>query len=233
MTQRTIPPARGKAPRVPQVTVLALDRAAESAALDPYADHVRQLFGLPQPDGLDRAASSAKALRITSEAKAAEVARFEEYAPAARLVALDRAERRDVADPDDPNRTVRVARLTCHYDQLHRRGTLSDAQREACDRYLMEAEVAEGAKDRPTARVGGRTPPWMQGHPAETQVRAVVSLRAARAAVGLNGRALCDLLVLANLDVAAIADRRKERREVTMGQIKASLTRLAEHWGME
>jgi hypothetical protein len=137
----------------------------------------------------------------------------------------------DRPDPEAPQGvSVRGARRVCYYDELWRRGTIDDAQREACDRYLMESEMEQGARDRPTISTG-RTPPWMHGHPAEMQVRAAVSLRGARTAVGKNGRALCDLLIVENLSVRAIADRRKERPEVTMGQVGATLTRLAEHWG--
>ncbi|MFK4047247.1 hypothetical protein ACI2KH_20020 [Roseomonas mucosa] len=161
-----------------------------------------------------------------------------DYGPAIRMrrKASQPENPRDVAkefgpDPADPQTQVRRARRVVQYAMMHERGTITDQQREACDRYLVEVEAVHGAKDRPTIPCG-RLPPWMQGHPSERQVRATVSLRAACAAIGNNGRALMDLLVIENLSVSLIAERRKEDRKATLGQVQATLTRLAEHWRM-
>ncbi|APT57791.1 hypothetical protein RGI145_12385 [Roseomonas gilardii] len=124
---------------------------------------------------------------------------------------------------------VQRAKRLVQYEAMHERGTISGAHLEVCERYLAEAEAASGSRDRPTVPCG-RLPPWMQGHPTERQVRATVDLRSARAAIGLNGRALMDLLVIENLSVSTIAERRYEDRKSTLGQILATLTRLAEHW---
>jgi hypothetical protein len=141
-------------------------------------------------------------------------------------------ERPDTGEGGDARRQIRTARLVCHYHALWQRGTLDDGQREACDRYLMEAEAEAGAQDRPTVSTG-RTPPWQQGHLSDRQLHLASSLRRARAVMGTSGRLLCDLFIIENLPVRQIAERRQERQEVTMGQIKATLTRLAELWGME
>ncbi|WP_424139714.1 hypothetical protein [Roseomonas chloroacetimidivorans] len=118
--------------------------------------------------------------------------------------------------PKPPRRILRGARRVCYYDELWRRGAIDDAQREAFDRYLMESEMEQGARDRPISSTG-RTPPWLQGHPAKMQVRAAVSLRGVRSAVGNNGRALADLLVFENFSVRQISERRDEDQKVTMG----------------
>ena len=65
-----------------------------------------------------------------------------------------------------------------------------------------------------------------------SQVQAVTSLRFAHAAVGKDGAALLRLYVRDNLSAEEIGRRRGEGRDQTMGRIRATLERLAEHWGM-
>jgi hypothetical protein len=140
----------------------------------------------------------------------------------------------DHPDPDNPKGvSVRGMRSRCNYDTLHARGGLSDAEREAADRYAVLCERELGAQDRSVASTAGRLPPWMQGHPAMTQVQASAALRGAHAAVGGDGTALLRLYVRDGLAAGEIGKRRKETEAATLGRIKATLLRLAEHWGME
>lgn len=136
----------------------------------------------------------------------------------------------DAADPDRPNVTLRRARRVCHYNTAWRAGHLTDAEREACDRYAVLCEREEGAverRDGPSVKAD----PWSRTPPLSA-VQAIASLRAAHQAVGNDGAALLRLYVRDNLPVDEIARRRDERREVTMGRTRAAITRLAEHWGM-
>jgi hypothetical protein len=136
----------------------------------------------------------------------------------------------DAADPDSPARTIRRARVTCHYDTAWRKGQISDAEREAADRYAITCDRFAGAKERhdgpvSTSRAWERTPPM-------TALQASASLTEAHKAVGMDGAALLAKYVRDNLTAEAIAQRRNEDRKLTMGRIRAALCRLAEHWGM-
>lgn len=134
--------------------------------------------------------------------------------------------------PTDPRATVRRGRAICHYDRLHARGGLTDAEREAADLYAVLLEQESGARDRPTVSTG-RTPPWLQGHPAEMQVRAAAKLRTAHEAIGHHARALLRRFVGENQPINIIAGQMKMDEKQCMGRTRAALTRLAELWGME
>lgn len=133
-------------------------------------------------------------------------------------------------DPDSPETQVQRARRVVQYETMLERGTITAEQVEACERYLAVAGAAEGARARSLIPTG-RLPAWMRGAPTERLVKATIDLRSARSAIGNNGRALMDLLVVENLLISAIAERRREDRKTTLGQVQATLTRLAEHWG--
>ena len=145
---------------------------------------------------------------------------------------LERVEVLAVADPAAPMATIRRARVRFHYDTLHRRGGLTDAEREAADRFGKTCEAFEGARDRPAPGMPVHREPHQQGHPTLSQVQAAASLRAVQAAVGNDANALLLLYVRDNLPASEVAQRRREREDCTVGRIKAALTRLAEHWGM-
>lgn len=147
------------------------------------------------------------------------------------LVARGEAEIEDGADPLHPNRTVLRVRRVPHYDAWHRRGGITDAMREACDRYAVTCEHEAGARDRgqPGMPRGGRTD-WA---PLMTQVQASASLRAAHEAVGRDGAALLRMYVRDNNPIEDIARRRRERDATTRALVRASIATLAWHWGME
>lgn len=133
----------------------------------------------------------------------------------------------DAADPDRPAHNVRRARVVCHYDVLHRSGSLSSEQREAADCYSMLVAIAQGARKRPEEQV--RTPPWMQGHPGANAIRATHELRIADAALGRAARDLIWALAVDNTPVAELARRLQVNDQVARGFVGAALTRLAEH----
>jgi hypothetical protein len=152
-----------------------------------------------------------------------------DYGPSIRLNRGE-IEKQVATCPDNPNATIKWGEGVA-YEVLWRPHAVDDAQCEACGRYLMDAEAALGARNRPIIQVT-RAGPWDQSHPSERQVKALVSLRNARAILGGNGPAHCDLLIVENLSVRKIAERRNERQEVSMRQVLATRTRLGEHWGM-
>ncbi|HEV7457333.1 MAG TPA: hypothetical protein VGN96_11220 [Roseococcus sp.] len=136
----------------------------------------------------------------------------------------------DAADPDSPARTIRRARVVCHYDTAWKRGALTDAEREACDRYAILCDRAEGAQER-RGGPSEASSPWTRTPPL-TALQALASLRQADKAVGGDGAALLRLWVTHNVAAEEIARRRGERREVCMGRIRAATLRLAEWWEM-
>jgi hypothetical protein len=136
----------------------------------------------------------------------------------------------DAADPDSPARTIRRARVVCHYDTAWKKGRLSDGEREACDRYAILCDRAEGAQER-RGGISEASAPWTRTPPL-TALQALASLRQADKAVGTDGAALLRLWVTLNLPVPEIARRRGEREDMTMGRIRAATLRLAEWWEM-
>ena len=136
----------------------------------------------------------------------------------------------DAADPGAPSRTIRRARVVCHYDAMWKAGTLGNPEREAADRYAVTCEREEGARDA-SGSACGASAPWSRT-PALTAIQASASLRAAHEAVGSDGKALLRMYVRDNRPMKAIAEDRSEEREVCKGRILATLRRLAEHWGM-
>jgi len=144
--------------------------------------------------------------------------------------AARRAERHQRPDPEDPNRTVWGCRRVEEFRRLEAAGSISLEHAMACERYILTAAAAEGANDQAKPIVG-RLPPWMQGHPAEQQLMARVSLRNAINALGNSAHALVQMLVLENLTIKAIAARKEINPTEAKGEIRAALTRLAEHWG--
>lgn len=137
----------------------------------------------------------------------------------------------DAADPDSPARTIRRARARCHYDAAWRAGRISDAEREAADRYAHTQERFAGARehrDGPTTA----SSPW-QRTPGLTQLQASASLTDAHKAIGNDGAALLVMYVRDNRPVEDIAKRRGENPTLCMGRVRAALSRLAEHWNMK
>lgn len=136
----------------------------------------------------------------------------------------------DAADPDAPARTIRRARVVCHYDTAWKKGQISDVEREAADRYAQTHERFEGARERhdgpvSMSRAWERTPPL-------TQLQASASLTTAHQVLGNDAAGILIMYVRRNWTCERIAQHRHEDRKLTMGRIRAALCRLAEHWGM-
>lgn len=137
----------------------------------------------------------------------------------------------DAADPDAPARTIRRARVKCHYDTAWRAKRISDAEREAADRYAQTQERFQGAREHRDGPSASNSP-W-QRTPPLTQLQASASLTDAHKAIGNDGAALLIMYVRDNRPVEHIAQRREENPTLCMGRIRATLSRLAEHWGMK
>lgn len=136
----------------------------------------------------------------------------------------------DAPDPGAPVRTIRRARVVCHYDTAWQRGHISGTEREAADRYAIICEREAGATEGRAGHASSNSP-W-QRTPALTALQASATLRAAHEAVGRDAAALLRLYVRDNVPCADLAHARGECRKQAMGRIRASLARLAEHWEM-
>lgn len=136
------------------------------------------------------------------------------------------------ADPADPNRTVTRMRVTALYDRAWRAGRITDTEREAADKLAVLHDVAAGARDRPTVPTG-RTPPWLQGHPAERQVAAVAELRLVELAAGRVAYGAAVAWVVADTPLARVGLSIRRGEAATAEIVKTALARMAQHWGME
>ncbi|MFM2150272.1 MAG: hypothetical protein RLZZ187_2578 [Pseudomonadota bacterium] len=124
------------------------------------------------------------------------------------------------ADPDNPNRDVKGARVRVAYHVLWIEGRISDEQHEAADRYLVRLEQAQGAVEgSPTLAVATR------GHggsgPTERQVMALADLRAADAVLGRD-----TALVRAVVGFNCTPDASE------VPALRDAFQRLADMWGM-
>ena len=135
-------------------------------------------------------------------------------------------------DPDAPHRTVSGARVVARYVEAWRRGQITDAEREAADRWDVLTARAGGASSCSTlARGGVRDAPWRRT-PPEAQLAAITQLRHAREVVGRDAADLLDAWVVHGVCVAALAGQRGENAHHVMGRIRAALVRLVELWGI-
>lgn len=139
----------------------------------------------------------------------------------------------DRADPDAPNRTVRAASRRAGYDWLHARGVITDAQREAADRYCVAHERQSGASDRRQASIA-RVPPWQQGHPAQQQIKATGDIRMVHAWVGQRiNRIVLDGVVLEGRSLDGLAALLSEPVPGILGRLRAVLDIMAFQWGID
>jgi len=130
------------------------------------------------------------------------------------------------ADPDDPNRTVRGARREMAFVAWWRAGRISDAEREAAERYGRLAEEATGARWRPDS-VGGGTP-YRCKTPAEWQIDAAQDLRLVERAAGDLAPVLIAVAMGSTLEQLARSRRIRESR--ALGVARDALWRACDHW---
>lgn len=157
----------------------------------------------------------------------AEVASYADLGPRIRHEALPGASTARVVstyrpDPEAPSApAIRGARAVIIYEWLHAQGLLSDPQREAADRYLVQLERASGAVEgRPDAS-GVRSNAVMG--PSDRQVAALADLRLADEALAEDR----DL-------VRGIVGWNCEPPEgVPLVRFRAALQRVADVWGMD
>ncbi|MBC9176777.1 hypothetical protein [Pseudoroseomonas ludipueritiae] len=153
-----------------------------------------------------------------------------DYGPTLRLNRGD-VEKVMRPDPENPNREVMGCRRVEEFRRMHQAGTIMLEHFLACERYIVTASAAMGVHDQDRCPVGRRAH-WQQGHLADQQLAAMVSMRNAIAALGCSAHALVEMLVLENLPLAKIAQRRGMNPTEAKGAVRAALTRLAEHWGL-
>jgi hypothetical protein len=154
-----------------------------------------------------------------------------DYGPPERWARGD-VERGYRPDPDAPHRIVSGARVVARYVEAWRRGQITDAEREAADKWEVLTARAGGASACYDATRGEvRAEPWRRT-PPEAQLAAITQLRHAREIVGRDAAALLDAWIVHNVCVTALVTRPAENRHQVMGRIRAALVRLAELWGI-
>lgn len=166
-------------------------------------------------------------MNATAKTRARPIRDPNDYGPSA---AMSRREVVDAADPDNPNRTVRRARVVCHYDTAWRRGSLTAEERNACDRYARLVEAAGGACEDRGEFVGDRPPPHMRDGGILAKVRAQAVITDANAALGRSATKTMRLYVVANMSADDMAERDGLHSRVVWGLVVAAVRRLTEHW---
>jgi hypothetical protein len=150
---------------------------------------------------------------------------------------LARVEVLDVADIDNPNRTVRQAKARVHWQVMR----LDAQQYDAAERMLDLLEQAGGACWRPDGmRV--RRPAHEQGHPSERQLFACEALAQGKEAAGQDGYYLAEMVIgdQVTLDemggarmhatVSGCGDNLATDDEDAIHQARAYLTYLPTRW---
>lgn len=136
------------------------------------------------------------------------------------------------ADPDQPNRTIRRARVQWVPDVWLAKGTIGQPQHQAAERFAMAYERGIlGARDRPIVRVSfeKRAP---QGLP-DAQLACATDYRQAEQAVGIVLSSALSWCVLSTGTVDGWAQCKGWHRDRAAGYLLASLDRLAEHYGYQ
>ena len=121
------------------------------------------------------------------------------------------------ADPDQPSRTVKGARVRVWYHAEWCEGRLTDAEHEAADRYSLWSEEAELLRHGKPAMRGGGGGGYTG--PGDRLVWLLAQLRAADEVLDLH-RSSVKLAICWNLTPEHPA------------AVRAGLRRLAEFWGM-
>jgi hypothetical protein len=197
--------------------------AEERAAAARRVEAVREKAAAIQSD---RASATAETYIVKRKGKKAMASL--DYGPSIRLNRGE-TEKASRPDPTQVNREVLGCRRYEEFRRLHQLGTITLEHFLACERYIVTASAAMGIHDTDKSPVG-RRPPWQQGHMADQQLAARVSIRNAANALGPSAHALVEMLVLENLTLKKIAERRDMNPTETKGEVRAALTRLAEHW---
>jgi hypothetical protein len=147
--------------------------------------------------------------------------------PAVRLARGDVAVA-EAPDPDQPNRTIRRARVVWVPDVLLANGTIGQAQHDAASR-LHDAYALGilGARDRLTVYVDRTGAP---SGLADARLAAASDYREATQAVGQIAMAPLSWCVLSYGTVAGWATQRGWNPHRAMGYLLAAMDRLAEHY---
>ncbi len=125
-------------------------------------------------------------------------------------------------DPEKPQGApVRGARAVIIYEWLHAQGQLSDPQREAADRYLVQLERASGAVEgRPDAS-GVRSSGFLG--PTDRQVAALADLRGVDDVLGPDVPMVREV----------IGWNREPEGGLDVARFRTAMQRAARWWNME
>lgn len=125
-------------------------------------------------------------------------------------------------DPEKPQGApVRGARAVIIYEWLHAHGFISDPQREAADRYLVQLERASGAVEgRPDAS-GVRSSGFLG--PTDRQVAALADLRGVDEALGTDAAMVREI----------VGWNREPAEGLDLVRFRAALQQAVDWWGMD
>lgn len=135
-------------------------------------------------------------------------------------------------EPENPNRKLLRSRVMPGYARLHGRGAISRDHRDACDKYRELREVESGGAWC-NGESGGSAAPWQRSNASDAQIVAIAQLRRVHEAIGRRGRLLVDLFIIEDLLAKEIAAKLGEHPGPMWGEIKAALTLMVEHWGID
>jgi hypothetical protein len=135
----------------------------------------------------------------------------------------------DAADPAEPNRTIRRARVQWLPDVWLAKKVITQEQHDAATRFVMAYEMGVlGAKDRSFHRVSFNRP--APTALANVQLFCITDYRRAEEAVGLALSAALAWCVLSTGTVEGWAECKGWHRDRAAGYLMAALDRLVEHY---
>ena len=138
----------------------------------------------------------------------------------------------DRPDPDAPQRTVRGARRYDGLDELRRRGSISEAELVAAERFRTDCAQAEGAR-------GGRDGGGSSGFnpsgygPSDAQIDAVTRARLAWQAIGLTSCGVMLWVVLGNGSINAFVAAHDVGKTTASKWLRDGLARLTDHYAQK
>ena len=136
----------------------------------------------------------------------------------------------DRPDPDAPQRTVRGARRYDALDDMRRRGSISESELVAAERFRTDCAQAAGARGGFDG-AGGRTGfnPSSYG-PSDAQIDAQTRARKAWQAIGMTASGVMAWVLLGNASLRSYVAGNNVSKGAASKSLRDGLARLADHY---